>query len=54
VWLCDSAKVNTDGGVFGLVHLTRDGTGHCICLDIEGMDKGIRESLFMAMTRSRA
>ena len=42
--LCDSAKVNTDGGVVGLVHLTRDGTGHCICVDIERMDKGIRES----------
>jgi len=37
----------------GLVHLTRDGTGHCIFLDIERTDNGIRESLFMAMTRLR-
>jgi len=51
--LYDSAKVNTDDGVVGLVHLTRDETGHCICVDIERTDKGIRESLFMAMTRSR-
>ena len=49
--LCDSAKVNIDDGVVGLVHLTRDGTGHCVCLDIERMDNGIRESLFMAVTR---
>ena len=51
--LCDSAKVNTEHGVVGLVHLTRDGTGHCISLDIDRMDKGIRESLFMAMIRLR-